>query len=112
MWLFTKIGFFSVVRHRDRPDQVLVRARFRDDIERLLKYMDAEGMSVDDHSGRDYAYRVVIPQVLWADTARRLAEDIDYPNFKNAAHTGHRGRDNALFDVWDVMRMAQESAAG
>jgi len=110
MWLFTQVGFFSVVRHKDLPDQVLVRARFRDDIERLLEFMDQKGLRIEARSDADYAYRVVMPHALWVEAARRLAEDIDYTNFKDAAHSGDRVRDNALFEVWGVMRRAQDAA--
>jgi hypothetical protein len=35
MWMITTIGFFSVVQDHDDPDRLLVRARVREDLERL-----------------------------------------------------------------------------
>jgi hypothetical protein len=36
MWIFCKDGFFSAVQNRDcQEDEVMVRARIREDVERL-----------------------------------------------------------------------------
>ena len=37
MWLFTTDGFYSAVTHREAPDTVVVRARARDDVLRLIE---------------------------------------------------------------------------
>ena len=37
MWLFTKSGFFSAVRHSAKPDTIHVRSRFAGDLERLCQ---------------------------------------------------------------------------
>lgn len=107
MWLFTKKGFFSAVQHKDDATRILIRARFKGDLERLFK---ANGVlakvSFDSHA--DYAYRAVITRETFVYIAKREAESIDYTNFKSAAHDGTR-RDAAYMDVWGVMFRAQEN---
>lgn len=42
MWIFTKDGFFSAVEHRDNSDLLMIRARCREDIERLAECLGAD----------------------------------------------------------------------
>lgn len=109
MWLFTKIGFFSVVENMHNANEVLVRSRFREDLEALLSFAGL-AMKIDDRSGTDYGFRVFLPREKWQEIAQRLVEGIDYSNFKDAAHSGNSIKDGALFDVWRVMHRAQEKA--
>jgi hypothetical protein len=110
MWLFTTQGFFSVVRHTHLPGHLLIRARLREDIERLASLLAKE-------TGRpfvpmvlseaDYRYRLEVPRADFARAAIRLVEEIDYPNFKLAVH-GEPARDRAYGRVWSVMAELQE----
>jgi len=106
MWLFCKRGFFSAVRHNDKPDTILIRARVKSDLERLAK---AHGYTfkVAFSSSADYSYRTEIPQSEWAKIVASEAEAIDYGNFKNAVHDG-TGRDDAYMEVWSAMRGLQD----
>lgn len=36
MWIAATSGFYSIVQHRDFPDQVLIRARVKKDLESFL----------------------------------------------------------------------------
>jgi len=106
MWLFCKSGFFSAVRHNDKPDTILLRARVKGDLARLAK---AHGCAykVEFSPHTDYSYRTELPQSEWAKIAEREAEAIDYGNFKNAVHDG-TGRDVAYMQVWEAMRGLQD----
>lgn len=109
MWLFTKIGFYSVVENMHNSREMLIRSRFREDLEALLTFAGLD-MEIDDRSGTDYGFRVFLPREKWEEIAMRLVREIDYCNFKDAAHTGDPIKDGALFDVWRVMYKAQAAA--
>lgn len=105
MWVFCKAGFFSAVEHRDEPDRVMVRARFKGDLERLcLKHGLKPEVSVT--SDADYRYRATFLKTLWAEIVRREAEAIDYDNFKDAVHEG-TVRDRAYMGCWSALLRAQ-----
>ena len=104
MWIFNKDGFFSAVEHRDNPDQLMVRARCREDIERLADKLAAEVVHTPD---ADYAYRVTVSKAAFANYIQAAVMDLDYPNFKDAC-AGHGTRARAYMDVWSAMRRLQE----
>src|SRR5204862_106687 len=57
MWLFTRDSYCSIVRHSDNPNQLLVRARQEDDIQRL--WPDARIEATPD---ADYPFRAAIDE--------------------------------------------------
>ena len=82
MWVFTLDGFFSAVETYV-PGEVLVRGRFREDIERLVQKTAATKVyHTPDH---DYPYRVRLKKGEWARYVHEAAQAIDYTNFKEAA---------------------------
>jgi len=129
MWLFTTIGFFSATltnkSYRELPKKqqtghIMVRARVRDDLERLVElHMDAvpptphyKAPEILALPGHDYPYRIVVPHKDWVHLATRLAEMIDYSNFKSAvdkALPGEEGyaRHDLYMKVWSVMNGAE-----
>lgn len=106
MWLFSKSGYFSAVRHFDKPDVMHVRARFEGDLERLCAAHGVEPKVVVT-PGNDYRFRMDFARAEWVRIVSEEAEAIDYGNFKAAVHDG-TGRDAAYMGVWDVMRRAQQ----
>ena len=56
MWIFLKDAFFSITRAPEQGNLLLVRARFRGDIERCFPEAD-----VFEDSGTDYRYRTLVP---------------------------------------------------
>jgi len=82
MWIFMNDAYFSIVHKDCAPDELLVRARRKGDIERVFKVKSSDVTSVD-HA--DYQYRAVF---LRTYVAARLSDycifDIKYPNFKNS----------------------------
>jgi len=111
MWAFTEFGFFSAVQHRDRPETVLVRGRFKEDIGTLAKMArDASGdksIRLRSTPEADYPYRVIMPKDLWARLLAAMAQEIDYDNFKNHVH-GEPDRDRALMAIWAALFDAGE----
>lgn len=106
MWLFCKDGFFSAVVDRNDPERVLVRSRFKGDIERLQSTMPHSVRTKVEHTPEsDYPYRTFVRRSDWETAVLAQAEEMDYDNFKAAAHDG-TARDSAYMAVWSAMRRA------
>ena len=119
MWLFTTRGFYSAVQHREDPRVVLVRARARKDLERLLElptFTTAKGDPRKDNPQiletpkADYPVRILVEKARWAAAMLDLGDEITYDNFKNAvkdrAPTKREGyrRSGTYMGVWSQMR--------
>ena len=104
MWLFTSFGFYSVVLDRTGK-KLMVRARARDDLDRLRDaYLPSLSKTMSSPK-LDYPFRAFAKPTLFARAAAKIAKDIDYPNFK-ARVAKQMGEDRAhLYEkVWAVMR--------
>ena len=107
MWLITTRGFHSAVEDREEPGCVLVRARAREDLEALGDLIPR--IAVCETPERDYRFRASVPREAWETAAAALAEEIDYPNFKNAvADRQGPARAHAYSDVWVTLLGLQE----
>ena len=74
-------------------------ARVRENLESLGDVIP--GLSVEGTPERDYPFRVSVPREEWEGVAAVLAEEIDYPNFKNAvAERQGAERAHVYSDVW------------
>jgi len=106
MWLFTVDGYFSAVQVRDNPERIMVRARVREDLERLVvKLPEVAGMSAREivfTPSADYAFRLFIDRSHWAAYVASAAWQIDYTNFKARAAVG-AGRSRAYHACWAVL---------
>jgi hypothetical protein len=120
MWLFTKHGFYSVVRARQgdgrygQPideERLMVRARLRQHLEALkLRFPAVLGqIEILAFPGSDYAFRIFVPTTTWVTVAAELANEISYDNFKAEVTRGSAGNDYeaALHKVWSVMNRLQ-----
>lgn len=114
MWVFTKIGFFSITKARPEewpnpvPEgSVQVRARVREDLENFL---EATGASVEviETYHRDYPYRIFVSPETAAKFLFEYVEDMDYNNFKNeVAAVQGKARASLYSKVWSVMYNAE-----
>ena len=103
MWIFCKLGFFSAVQHRDKPDTLLVRGRFEGDLERS---------KVWENTTADYFYRMEMPKHVFTKAVAEIANKIDYGNFKDSVHEGYGSpRDTAYMGCWAELRHGQETQA-
>lgn len=112
MWIHSKLGFFSAVADYDRAGYVLVRARFEEDIRglcSLVREIDGTEPTPKKTPARDYLWRISIGNITWGRVLARLAEEIEYTNFKGAIH-GDPVRDRAYLRCWTAMRDAQDEA--
>lgn len=103
MWIFNKDGFFSVVQ---KPDQkgtefVTVRSRSKKDLKNLIYKISTDiPVKIDESSGTDYEYRIVISkkdlgQYMWINVQK-----INYDNFKNVIAKKNKGRALIYSDIW------------
>lgn len=110
MWVFTTDGFFSVVHDKHcRGTEVTVRARCRQDLERLLFKIGSEA-EILEIGHADYRWRAIIPRVAWAEYVENEALNIDYDNFKNAALADmDSARSEAYHATWAAMHGFQRN---
>lgn len=109
MWLFTPNGFFSAVAApADGGVPTLkIRSRSRGHLEWLRSKFDIKAEIVETHDS-DYQFRIFLSRQFWAEICGKLAAEIDYGNFKDAAHHGNDQKyASALHGVWSVMARTQ-----
>ena len=103
MWLFTKFGFYSVVQ-KPGEDCLTVRARVREDLDRLR----ANGLlALDetlDHVGTDYPFRARVSREAFGEALKDISLNLNYSNFKNAVNRElGMSRANVCHNVWVVL---------
>jgi hypothetical protein len=108
MWLFTRYGFFSVTVSQQDHTKIQIRARAEQDLERLLGFTERYGLHLSVQGGGvietpkdDYRYRLIINRDQWPGLAYALADDVDYPNFKDQIKDLARHR--LYEEVWRTM---------
>ena len=88
MWIFTKMGFLSIVEHRDDANLLTIRARFKEDIEelcgRIAREEGGEAPAWEETPDGDYRYGVTCSREIMAHLVERLVREIDYTNFKQS----------------------------
>ena len=106
MWLMTTSGFYSVVEHRRDPERLVVRARAKEDIEALRRWIP--GVEPRSDAAADYLWRAVVTRAEWVVALAQMASEVDYPNFK-AAVAQRQGAERACYytEVWQVLRRIQ-----
>ena len=119
MWIFTNRGFLSIVEDKDDPHRLLVRARYKGDIEAHFSWrtFDTSQLNVVETSEADYRFRVSLPRETVSAQIHSFVNGIDYPNFKDSCHfnsgdsTVDGVKNRSLFRVWDTMKCSQDGIA-
>lgn len=106
MWIFSNTGFVSAVSN---GKELMVRARDQKSLAPLVEFANVE---IKKSPTRDYPYRVVVSNDVFANWLSHLATAIDYANFKSEV-SATRGYDFAhpLMKVWSAMHDVEDSAA-
>lgn len=88
------------------PEMVLVRARVREDLERIGELIGP--LTIEHTPEADYAYRATVTRERWSACLGQLASEIDYPNFKDAvaARQGYE-RAATYHRVWSDLAALQ-----
>jgi len=104
MWLFTQVGYLSIVQKRgDR--KLCVRARRRSDLDRFREtYCKSMTPTIATPSA-DYGFRAYIGRKALINAMRRVVKDIIYDNFKSQV-AKVQGYDSTgpYHDVWSATR--------
>lgn len=113
MWLFTDLGFFSIVQHNTAPTTLIVRGRSQSDVIGLVeRYGKMLGIGYEDimiTPDADYCCRVIVQQDRWASVVFDMVKNIDYDNFKNTIYEKMGFERAHLYgDVWQVMYRLQK----
>ena len=105
MWVFTPEGFYSVVTAEEFGEELQVRARDEHDLERLRgSWFPNLGPTVRKPD-RDYPCRAFCTHDQLGEALARMAQSIDYSNFKNAVAERHgSGRAHIYGRVWSDCR--------
>lgn len=103
MWLFTNIGFFSVVEKPYDIEQglITIRSRVRLDLE-VLKTLYLPSMTeVIESADADYKFRSRVKKVDLAEAMPELIMNINYENFKDEIFEVHGHERATLYGkIW------------
>lgn len=112
MWIFTTEGFFSIVmkqfNENDPPFQV--RARLAGDMENLIETLNFK-KNIIHTPHADYHFRITVDEEELIKIMTRLADDIDYDNFKSMIHHSkdQEHKLGAYYKVWQAMYDLQKN---
>jgi hypothetical protein len=106
MWLFTTDGFYSAVEDKNDSNLILVRTRWRRDLEALHQNMP-EKYEIHDTPSADYPFRINMSKQKWQAYVTMAAEEIDYTNFKHEVLIldPDLERSSRYESVWMAMRV-------
>lgn len=112
MWLFTPIGFFSIVQ-KPLSNCLTIRARVRDDLEALRASYLPDLSETVENAGTDYPYRATATHAAFSDALSRIAKSINYANFKDeVARTSGSRRAHIYGTVWERMLDLESAGTG
>ena len=107
MWLFTTIGFFSVVQ---KPNQanLTVRAHVAADLDRLRELYLPE-LGPTEPETVDYPYRASVEREAIARCMSNLVNDINYSDFQTeVVRLMGFSREHVYSAVWDELHQLEE----
>lgn len=107
MWLFTTLGFFSVVCTPNNSERMQIRARCRRHLDNLCRRFKIRPQAIRETLEADYRFRLIVDREDWEWMACSLAQDIDYSNFKTEVGHGDEDYADALMSVWGRMLQLQ-----
>lgn len=83
MWLMTRDGFFSVVKHEFLEEKMIIRARSLDHLQSLSERNPVVKLEILRMADADYRYRAIIWMSDFEKLAYWMASDVNYGNFKH-----------------------------
>lgn len=106
MWIITKIGFFNVVC-QDSDGTLTIKARSREDLERLNSYVPYTSDDIEESDTADYRFRVKAKKNGVRSGLARLVDEIDYPKTKPKLSELHPERGGIYLNVWEDLGAIQ-----
>ena len=102
MWVLLNNAFFSIVKNRNKKNELLVRARIKGDIEKVFP----KANTFEDKDA-DYRHRAFIETNIVADKISNEVFKINYDNFKNSISKNDFNRTIAYSNVWKELYKLQ-----
>lgn len=97
MWIMTTIGFFSIV---EKPKgQICIRARRRQDLS-ALKLLFGTDAEIHRTVQADYRFRMFLSREFFNQKFVKLANLVEYSNFKDAVKRVNPKREKIYHRVW------------
>ena len=110
MWIFSKYGYFSIVKKKygDQVKDYQVRARSYTDLEQLLQHTPILERIIHTPNA-DYHYRITVDADELNDILSTLSHSIEYDNFKGEIGTTKEQKDKlpSYHQIWEVMHRYQ-----
>ena len=105
MWIFTPVGFFSIVQKPFEKHGILtVRSRNRSDLVALKSRMpDGTTSAIVDDVDADYQYRLTAKNSVLSAAMSELVFEIDYENFKAEVDQNDPERAKIYAEIWTVL---------
>lgn len=113
MWIYTRFGFYSIVAIKGSDDRLAIRSRSKEDLINLIErfeLLDA-GESfltsgIIETTNSDYRFRIFVSRAVLKKLMAGIAEDIDYPNFKNEVEAKQGLKRYLIYEmIWSTSRM-------
>jgi 8-oxo-dGTP pyrophosphatase MutT (NUDIX family) len=109
MWLFTPIGYYSIVQ-KPRTTYLTVRARVLSDLIALRERYLPELSAPKATPGNDYPYRATVSHEAFSKALGKMVLDLDYDNFKNTVRSQQGpAREKCYHRVWETLRGLSET---
>lgn len=106
MWIATKLGFYSIVQTRDNKQLLMVRARAEKDLINLKNRVSVlRNHEIHRTPDADYRFRLIVTREELHELIQILANEIDYPNFKDKIHEIPDQKDKLTYysKIWSTM---------
>ena len=103
MWVMLNDSFLSIVENMNNPEELLVRARIKGDIEKIFPKA-----KVFEDNNADYKYRTFLLKNEVANEIIKNISEINYDNFKNSISKTDSERYLAYTKVWGELRKLQK----
>lgn len=106
MWIITNKSFMSIVQNIQDPEQFVVRARIKGDLEEFF----GDSIIVIETDDSDYRFRTFVSRDEFKNKIIENINSIDYSNFKNSVKD--KERYGWYTQIWSVMYRVQENLYG
>jgi len=111
MWIFTREGFFSAVNDDYcKQDELMIRARVKEDLLRLAKFLCIKKPKILTIKIADYRFRMKVKRSEWAGYCADSANNIDYSNVKGNIVDCDPKRSKSYMAVWAALYGLQQDA--
>ena len=105
MWLFTKHGYFAIVKDFSDENTYWLRSRLKSDLENIVELMDIKDQSIIYKDYADYKFRIKLSKKEFIEFMVDIGESLDYSNFKSMMdnNSDQRHKIFAYYEVYNVL---------